>query len=76
MNHFIQNNLVSPNQHGFVPQRSCLTQQIEVMNNWTNTIDNGGAVDVIFLDIKKLTTQYHIGTYYQNLNLMLFMLKC
>ena len=53
MNHLIQNNLVFPNQHGFAPQQSCLTQQIEVMNNWTNTIDNGGADDVILLDTKK-----------------------
>ena len=66
MNHLIQNNLVSPNQHGFVPLRSCLTQQIEVMNNWTNTIDNGGAVDVLFLDIKMAYDSVPHRHYYQN----------
>jgi len=48
--HLIINDIISSSQHGFVPQRSCLTQQIEVMNNWTNIVNNGGCVDIILLD--------------------------
>jgi len=50
----IINDIISSFQHGFVPQRSCLTQQIEVMNDWTNIVDNDGCVDIILLDIMKI----------------------
>ena len=29
------NNLLSPNQHGFVPRRSCCTQLLHFFNDWT-----------------------------------------
>ena len=53
MEHLLINNLVCPNQHGFVPQRSCLTQQVDVLDAWTKAYDQGKCIDVAFLDIKK-----------------------
>ena len=47
------NNLISPNQHGFRKGRSCLTQLLKhydtVLNNYLNT----GETDVIYLDFAK-----------------------
>ena len=53
MEYLLSNNIISCSQHGFVPKRSCLTQQIEVLNDWTKVLDNGGCVDAVFLDIMK-----------------------
>ena len=54
MKHLLGNYLVSPFHHRFVPQRSCMTQQLECCNDWTNITDEGGRVDVAFLDISNL----------------------
>ena len=53
MEHLLVNNLLNANQHGFVPKRSCMTQQIEVLEKWTKEYDLGRCVDVAFMDIKK-----------------------
>ena len=51
MEHLIVNNLINPNQHGFVPKRSCMTQQLEALEFWTKTCDQGSCVDIAFRDI-------------------------
>ena len=53
MEHCMKNDLFSDAQHGFVPGRSCMTQLLTVLENWTLTIDTGHPVDVIYLDFKK-----------------------
>ena len=53
MKHFTINNLFAVNQHGFRPGHSCVTQLLKVMENWTNFIDSGASVDVIYLDFQK-----------------------
>ena len=35
------------------PGRSCTTQLLEVMDKWTDILDNGGTLDVIYLDLAK-----------------------
>ena len=40
-------------KHGFVPGRSCTTQLLCQLEDWTESIDNGEPVDVIYLDFKK-----------------------
>ena len=47
-----RNGLISDSQHGFRSKRSCLTNLLEFMNIITNYIDNGDAVDVIYLDFQ------------------------
>lgn len=40
-------------QHGFLNGRSCVTQLLECLNEWTSFLDKGQAVDVIYLDFAK-----------------------
>src|SRR6218665_1193904 len=47
------NNLLSANQHGFTRNRSCLTNLLETLEEWTEALDEGCGVDAIFLDYQK-----------------------
>ena len=49
----MHNNLVSPQQFGFIPGRSCTTQFLHVLDYFTHHLDCGYSVDVIYLDFKK-----------------------
>ena len=40
-------------QHGFLPKRSCISQLMEVMEDWSAAIEAGEPVDVIYLDFAK-----------------------
>ena len=55
IDHLQSNNLIiiSDRQHGFVAGRSCTTQLLEVLDKWTRILDEGGAVDVVYLDFQK-----------------------
>ena len=53
LQHLVKNNIISPHQHGFVPGRSCMTQLLESMDEWTNIIENNGSIDVIYTDFQK-----------------------
>ena len=50
-NYLSNNNLLSPNQHGFIPRRSCCTQLLHALNNWTLSWNEHLSADVqhIFL---------------------------
>ena len=45
--------VISDRQHGFVSGRSCLTNLLEVFEDWTKSLDEGYGIDVIYLDYKK-----------------------
>jgi hypothetical protein len=51
--HLDNNNLLSPHQHGFRKNKSTETQLLECFNQFTKDVDNGGCVDVVYLDISK-----------------------
>ena len=51
--HMADNNLFTPEQHGFISGKSCTTQLLEYMEDITQAIDNGDDVDVIYLDFCK-----------------------
>ena len=53
MVHMTRNNLLSSLQHGFVHGRSCTTQLLEVLDKWTEAIEQGDSVDAIYLDFAK-----------------------
>ena len=40
-------------QHGFMKGRSCITQLLETLDMWTETLDKGGVIDAIYLDFAK-----------------------
>ena len=51
--HITSNNLISNTQHGFLPKRSCVTQLLTSMEYWTDEIQKGNPVDVLYVDFKK-----------------------
>jgi len=53
LEHMFDNDFISDCEHGFIPGRSCTTQLLEVMDKWTDILDNGGSLDVIYLDLAK-----------------------
>ena len=50
---FIANKLISADQHGFLPNRSCITNLIESLDIITDSLDKGLSVDVIYTDFSK-----------------------
>ena len=44
---------MSPYQHGFLPCKSCMIQLLCALDDWTETLDSGNSVDVLYLDFKK-----------------------
>ena len=53
MEHMSKNNLFTTKQHGFVKGRSCITNLIELMEDWTRILDDDGKIDSIYLDFRK-----------------------
>jgi hypothetical protein len=51
--HMTQQNLLTPNQHGFLHGRSCATNLLATLDAWTTALDNGQPVDAIYLDFAK-----------------------
>ena len=39
--HLMKNNLITDNQHGFVPDRDCITQLLICMEEWSKMIEEG-----------------------------------
>ena len=44
---------IGPSQHGFTNGRSCLTNLISSYDKATRLVDDGQAVDVVYLDFSK-----------------------
>lgn len=53
VSHMTVNKLYAQCQHGFRKSRSCITQLLEVMEDFTKMIDRGEDIDIIYLDFKK-----------------------
>ena len=49
----IENNLISKEQHGFVNNKSCITNLLETLDLITQACEEDISVDVLFLDFKK-----------------------
>ena len=44
---------IHSSHHGFLRGRSCKTQPLLVHHDWSKALDNGGQVDVVFIDFAK-----------------------
>ena len=53
LNHLSESRLLNDAQHGFLPERSCTSQLLEVMEDWSGAIEDGEPVDVAYLDFAK-----------------------
>ena len=51
--HLTKHNILNDGQHGFVPGRDCITQLVLCLDDWTRTIENGDAFDIIYTDFAK-----------------------
>ncbi|GAB0195155.1 mitochondrial enolase superfamily member 1 [Grus japonensis] len=51
--HVQDNQVIRPSQHGFMKGRSCLTNLISSYDKVTHLVDEGKAVDVVYLDFSK-----------------------
>ena len=47
--YLFRNTLLSIQQHGFVPKRSCVTQLLTALQYWTASLEKGTPVDVIYV---------------------------
>ena len=48
-----ENKLFSSQQYGFLNGRSTVLQLLKVLDRWTEILDHGGAVDIIYCDFMK-----------------------
>ncbi|CAI2738983.1 unnamed protein product, partial [Dicrocoelium dendriticum] len=53
MQYLESHNLIAPEQHGFRQKHSCNTNLLIARNSWTEAVDDGVGVDVIYLDFPK-----------------------
>ncbi|KAK3098476.1 hypothetical protein FSP39_019799 [Pinctada imbricata] len=53
MSYMEENQLFTVHQHGFRKKHSCVTQLIEVLDDWSKEIDNSNSIDNIYLDFQK-----------------------
>jgi hypothetical protein len=51
--HLKTNELLADEQHGFISGRSCVTQLLETVEDWTKIIDDRGGLDVVYFDFMK-----------------------
>ncbi|GAB0210264.1 mitochondrial enolase superfamily member 1 [Grus japonensis] len=51
--HVQDNQAIRPSQHGFMKGRSCLTNRISSYDQVIHSVDEGKAVDVVYLDFSK-----------------------
>ena len=51
--HMQENNLFYTSQHGFILSKNCMTNLLLCMEKWSEILENGDAVDVIYTDFSK-----------------------
>jgi len=51
--HVLHNNLLSTKHYGFIKGRSTVTQLIYILDKWTDYLESGGQIDVIYNDLEK-----------------------
>ena len=49
----LDNKVIPPEQHGFLPKRSTTTNLLKCINQWSAEMDKGNPVDILYLDFQK-----------------------
>jgi len=53
MKHLDENEVITRCQHGFIKKKSCFTNLLTTLEDWTAVIDQGYGVDVAYLNFSK-----------------------
>lgn len=53
MNHLLTNRMINRTQHGFMPQKSTVSNLIEYLDDITKMLENGDSVSVLMTDFSK-----------------------
>ena len=53
MEHLTRNKLLADEQHGFVPNRNCITNLLTALEDWSALLEKGKAFDLIYTDFSK-----------------------
>ena len=53
LHHLLENDLLSPEQHGFLPKRSTTTQMLNCLQDWFKNFDDGVDTNVVYTDFAK-----------------------
>ena len=53
LQHLSDAEVLTDAQHGFLPKKSCTSQLLEVMEDWSAAVESGEPVDVAHLDFAK-----------------------
>ena len=53
MEHMAETSQLSDDQHGFRAKRSCISQLLATIEDWTRAIEDGSPVDAAYLDFRK-----------------------
>ena len=51
--HLLNNNLLSNNQFGFCPGRSCSLQLLVTLQKWFEFLDSNTSMDAVYMDFRK-----------------------
>jgi len=53
MSYLLRSDLLSNRQYGFVHGRSTMLQLLHILDEWTEDLESGGLIDVIYTDYEK-----------------------
>ncbi|EYC13094.1 hypothetical protein Y032_0045g1264 [Ancylostoma ceylanicum] len=75
VHHLESNTIISQHQHGFQRGKSTVTAMLSALNDWTQVIENGKGLDVIYFDFAKafdsvvhdklMTKLYQVGLHHR-----------
>ena len=51
--HMVRNGIIAEEQHGFVPNRNCMTNLLTAVEDWSSMIEKGMTFDLIYTDFAK-----------------------
>jgi len=54
INYLLENRLLHENQYGFIKGRSTSLQLLVIMDKWTEYLEQGGQIDVMYSDFEKV----------------------
>ena len=53
LNHMLKNEFKCQEQHGFLNGKSCITNLLETIDDWTSSLDAKKQLDTLYLDFRK-----------------------